>query len=1609
MLVLLSGGFLYLAALFAPPRGVEFVLLGAGYEQNLSVPHNLYGWNSLADLASAIGDGTHRSYWAQHFWHVKPQPQRLLLETRLAEIAPQSRARTWVLFVSAHGGVDDQGMYLLADNDLSPQQPERRQRISHLLAHVKKLPPEQHKVLVFDTVHFECDVTLGMLENDFALKLRQLDAEIREIPNLVVVCASDVNELAWDCPMWGRTTFAHFWIEGLRGAAIDLDDSGRINVTELLAFTSAQTSHWVHTHYRARQTPWLLPTGAEGQRRAKRIDLCWKDDAYEPSTPTLVAPTAVPPNLKSYWQTAADLAAQPIPPYVYQPQTWRRYLTTLERYEKLTMAGETHAAERLASQLQSLALACQHDPTQLLSSLDTQRSSSAFAQPANPRLRSQAQDVFLQLSRSPPDQWAAKWKECYTAAGKGGKPLRSEVLQLLVDQAISDPIDRLNAVRHVAEIVRDPLQPHCPALHLAVMMERDLPADARTLAAAPLLARAIRVRQLAEQSTTGDILGFTQESPRVRPWVAARVAAADALRQQAEDLLFTGVEQHAEAADRFAQAESLYLEAISDGRAVLEAYGVRDRALATLPDLSHGVLGFPRECAAGHPALAKLESQLHAAWHEAHQLNHLLASAPILDTSRFRGDDSANNPAEQLKAAAERVAARLDDVDQQLAALWHELGSDKFTGERLCLTHVPALPSLDTEVRCAALAHSLQYVHRRREDLTQLLTLSAVGRNYAAAAKSPDQQVITPAMQNCAARRAELGLAMLGTSWFERLGREGNDTWTEAQHRLSVFRVDPDWRTALAALADQLALRWRRMPQLIQQDQVEGSDTEGQVRALIEADQLGRNLPRQFYGDLDNEASDHLRARRLAAYLAWQAERTWRDHWYGQHDDETPYYALRARALLADAQRVAPQPQLFRDLATRLAVTDDWRLDLPARAAITPEESLTLAARVVPGQETLTGYLAVKVDYGPGLVQRKSVARAWPWPAQRETQTMSLEADVADHSVYTQRTTAPSKVTLIAYYRGRRATKSVAVDLHGTPEVALVDPLAPTYATIAVEASPELAQRFGRGHGAVAIVLDCSGSMGSKAGQPFDEHTRYAQATQALATVLAGLPRGSEVSIWTFGQAHGAKKTVAKAEETVRCLRPLSPWNPEDKQAYQALMSSLAYPALEPWNESAVVHAMLAAKQELVSSRGPKTLIAITDGIDNRYQQDVQVNPQHWDVSTGLAESFRGTGIALQVVGFQIASHEEEEAHKQFNVIESFDPPGRFYKVEEASELLAALNAALDRRLRYWIEDYDHRPLANESNEGWQPVFATAALPRDRASARPGEYRLRAVADRPIERALIVSGGDLVLGRLQSDQDQVTIERGRVLPRLYPHARVEQAGAWSAGLLASALQGQRATVTVALEREPDSRELQLAVVAPARIWWQMTLDADEEQASALRATRVFTSGLPTWQLECDAPGELSLPAATTARVEAWWLEGATALPSVSLVCGRDFTHVEELVGRTLNVGGMALTIRDVRWQTTEAGRRLIVVVEGAGEAECRVTLHGLGEVAAEHRHYQSLGRYAALFDCPPGDNSATDWRLEFESLAALKQLATQQGTHHQFKNVLLQRTAAPQP
>src|SRR5262249_10601617 len=152
------------------------LLLGAGNETNLAVPHNVPGKQGLATLAA----------WAKDRDDIQIKqgdldPDLKILDAMLDGRAPKELA----LFLAVHGGADSAGILLipqLAQDADARDRARSRVRLKDILDRLEKLPQQMKKVLFLDCTQISAYRPLGLFHNDFARQLKELKPRIDAIP-----------------------------------------------------------------------------------------------------------------------------------------------------------------------------------------------------------------------------------------------------------------------------------------------------------------------------------------------------------------------------------------------------------------------------------------------------------------------------------------------------------------------------------------------------------------------------------------------------------------------------------------------------------------------------------------------------------------------------------------------------------------------------------------------------------------------------------------------------------------------------------------------------------------------------------------------------------------------------------------------------------------------------------------------------------------------------------------------------------------------------------------------------------------------------------------------------------------------------------------------------------------------------------------------------------------------------------------------------------------------------------------------------------------------------------------------------------------------------------
>ena len=314
------------------------------------------------------------------------------------------------------------------------------------------------------------------------------------------------------------------------------------------------------------------------------------------------------------------------------------------------------------------------------------------------------------------------------------------------------------------------------------------------------------------------------------------------------------------------------------------------------------------------------------------------------------------------------------------------------------------------------------------------------------------------------------------------------------------------------------------------------------------------------------------------AFLLGQAERTLEDHWASDRDDPRPYYLAAGLAYLndADAPDVArnwPEGPLA-EMKDRLTRPDRLTLEGPTRYAWTSERQADFVYRVrpEPADSPRPGFPVLWMGPAEGLktaappTDTRFPFRIGPGVSPRLPARLEDPPRVGPEPTEPA-TTREATSTARGLFRGQRFALTTRIDLQRTPKVVAARQPRPATARVSVRAEDTVFERSGLSRGAVAIVLDASGSMGPPEGKAYDGTTRYATATRALEQVLREMPAGTTVSLYVFGAAVPGNRDIA-AEQTIRTVRPPTRWDPSQLAPLMAEISLPPGHAREPIRRS---------------------------------------------------------------------------------------------------------------------------------------------------------------------------------------------------------------------------------------------------------------------------------------------------------------------------------------------------------------------------------------------------------------------------------------------------------
>jgi len=1518
-----------------PPAPARIVILRADYDNTLAVAPNPYGKADAREIAALARPGS----WFGTRSRLAGGPITTFTRTGLPDLSTV-REKCVVVFIAAHGGRDRDGPFLFPED--STGEPADRVRFKTLLDQLARLPAHKQKLLIIDATHEPAFTELGLVHNDFAAGVEEIDAEIAAVPNLAVFLSSGTDERSWTSPEWGTSAFMHYAMAGLNGSA-DADGNQRVTAGELVSYVTPRVSDWARDNRGARQVPVLLPK-SDGTNRVRGMHLV-SVDAQPQATMSAPEPFIPPPELKTQWQEYRELASETPPPTAYTPHLWRQYETWVLRHEQQILANDVDGAKVARANAAEVRRKIAAARTLDISPQTIAIQSAVGGQPYTAMVPETFKIGIESLAREPAASRAKLWANLRVANGDSDIS-RLRWCRALIEWVAVDPVERLPISRSLIPLVGDGLAIRPAELNFLSMLARHLPASDKKEIVGPLLTRVLRTRLHAEQ-TAGMLVPADLRDPPpnypfaelLYPWIKDELAKADVDRRIAEDLCFATDESDWKRADTLAKSTpadyQLAAKRAEDGRTVITSWHHgADRLTGSAEWVARSFT---------NPADRKFAFRLDA-WANAHRTAVLIEPSEVFPADVWLKDqiESGNELTEELCSEACVFAteiANLLKVQREFdASPTSRAAAVKWWNTADALLTAPPTQNFDPAQR-VVLAREFRRVSR------QLLITSETRPEPLPEVTSGKSREIA---FETARRRGEMLLGRFGgLIHIRELGavRPGED-WKALQDRLTWFAFRADGRQSLAIFGS-------RCGELFDAAVTLARNPDG----YREADRWVRISP--AHAPISDEPIDRMRRERVRGYLVFQATRTFADHWYGEGD--TCYYQLAIQRLKGDATSLVaafpPADDPFQSLLEKEKLFPVVP-ELPMRIAITDEPKPTVrlpfTANPIPNVEGVSVFwidpkarTPICTIPGCAVLSHNLTRPAPPQPLTPKAQSENL--------------------AVAGFFRGRSFNASTPVDFYAVPDSTAVNVPLPQTVSIAVRADVRATKLYGYGTGAIAIVLDCSGSMGRNPKDPFSVGY-YPEAVDALAKLLNELPRGTIVTVWTFGQRMPDAKSP---EETIHEL--LQPRElPLKKDEFEDLLQRAR--GQEPWYESPVVRSAVIAKNSIIAKKVPfKAVVLLSDCVDNRFAVDPDFGGKKLTISDVLRAEFPPE-VAFGVVAFPV-SKEEQAVQGEFKIVEKLMPAGKFVSPKEVDRLIDWLRTGLNPRVRYTLQ-----PLTSDTPAPGGLMAGT--IEHDNwysGRLAPGDYRLQVEGDAKLTSDVHLSAGDRLLLDLTENLGALKLQRhwfANTVPAVTKVGELE--GEWRMALLQNRAKDGRVELFTAIDANPNK----LDRLRPTRIrdvWFEVTPSIPKPEPVAIRWHSVGGFPAPCWSF--DSPGWPNFPgsaAPASPQVRAWWAPKPFPAAVELLAASGDPLGLR---GSLPKVNGNIVTLDAVDLEEHEVevlpGQRqkrmcLVVRLTHAKDAPVFVRPMGVTPTSGEVRLYKTANKATCLFWWPELDAASVN-------------------------------------
>jgi hypothetical protein len=1511
--------------LLNPPRPMRLVLIGAHYEDNLAVPHNVPGWRGVKALEEWASKGDQID--SSKVIELGDDDDALVKPIGKSDVLKR-RPNTLVVYVSAVGIVREDAPYLVRPNHLNGGKPYPAEELLDALARL----PKSKKLLILDVTPTDACWSLGQFHQSFVRAVEER-ARARAVPNLVILSSAGMEERSWDSTGHGTSIFAHFVLEGLKGAAADDGGktSGRVNALELSRYVRDKVEQWTW-HNRSRvQRPTLL-WGTEAD--AKDMQLVTHPGGYKP--PELPDDPSLPTKeLESAWKKCLDLRDAVPSPAVYTPQLWREYLDRLLRAEQLLRIG-ANAGDWRAKLAEIEERIVRARTLQGNSQRLTLVMPAAFAgtlPPDNKAWTSRMEKLLQQriVEKLPYAEQQKKYQALRAELDDPKKGIQDiqerqrillqwsrQVLAMIAD----DPQQHLAVGRQILSHFDDRLPPWRPAeAHFAVMLSPDAKATGlsgiRPIVAGDrwdLIKETLQVRLRAERAALGlnaeDKTRLAAYSEHALPWFRATIEQGDEQRRRGEDLLFTSyVESWKEASRSLDAADKVYQTAQKDAAKVRAALALLTGLMAELPSYTRwlayrgGQETSPVKKVASFP-----EQDLLELWKDLHALDQELQ--PNEKTGQYTSPDELAKRADRIRGAFKSLRDKAEEIaaKEQAAAKhqdrWHEIEA---------ILEVPFLP----------IEHRLKLLRAQRSSARTLES----GTGKSATVSGLNKEQLYSDARREAQRQGRLALAVRGEqSPFAKTRNDIENAPPESWHR-PLQRVGEAYAKAVE---DAVKEAQKLTTGAAEVDLKLAGDN------LRKAARLARQVDGYLVGEpyLTTSPAEELRKLELHELLCWQARRARLDFWAAEPGATEPDYFRPAAALfLRDALALVVDPTRKRPAGQKDPRKARYEAELALLETARPPVLISFGSE---GERTevLKGLEAAKPPVqvpSPKLypTDERNVERTYELIASKGTppgqpvrwvehgkgfkrldKTEDLQRPLASGERFPLSLEPEKKSDLpdrrhrvVSWFRGHRSVVETILEVQGRPDLQVTHLPPPPMARIAVRSSSRLYDNLVGPQTALSLVLDCSGSMNEPS---TGGRTRWQNAILALRAVLEDLPEGARVSLYVFGAAQ-FKDELGKFGG-IRLVWKSHEWDPRKLDTKMRQVERLT----PKYGTPLIRTITMALKQFPEKFPGRRSLVVITDGGDSNFSpRDPRYKNLDDDLrrfkgetisgvlrrafaqATGKAETEKEEAenrIQFHVIGFNVSKNDPDiDAHKAFvkaiRVVK-----GVYHDAGDPVQLRKLLRDSL-LRLYFFVDSRAGVPVPGQPPQGnpitrldtredrhWVPLRRAGKFEVSIPSFRRGLWQSLEIE--PGDALLLeVAGTTPKSGFRRTMYANLIAESQPGLARLAEKAK----DSW----LLAALENQQPTgerklqmlLTLEKAQKITSPNQRVRIIRPDWTWFEVPRPQGEDFPIHLRVFSLPGYPAPAWSLHLPWPRERKLlkdgapvAGAPPSAVRAWWIE-----------------------------------------------------------------------------------------------------------------------------------------